>query len=501
MNHPPGAASLDIPALETRKLTKSYLGVVALNGFDFSLAPGEVRALLGKNGAGKSTFSEMISGTIAPTSGEIRIAGVAAELRSPSDARDRGIATVHQDLRLFPELTVRENITLAQRARFGIVSRKRQVAEAERALGLLGVPIGLERRVKDLSNRDQQLVAIARALLHDPRVLILDEPTSALHEREIDQLIGVVRRLAGQGVSTVYVSHRLDEIPRVADSVTVVRDGELAGTLPMARASASEIVEMMLGRNLDQVERPASVAASVVALSADNLKSRKLHGISFTLREGEVLGLWGMPGAGRTELMRVLYGLNPARSGTVAVFGSRSRGGGPQASIKLGMGLSPSDRKRQGLVQSMSVAENLVMACPQRISRFGIVSALRRRRVSQTEVDRFAIKIPHLDAPAQTLSGGNQQKVVLGKWLAAGARILLLDEPTQGVDVEAKAAIYALLRALAASGVSTLIAPTELQELFLVCDRILVLRRGSIVGVLETAATTGHAVMQLAMGG
>jgi ABC-type sugar transport system ATPase subunit len=493
----PGA----VPVLETRNLTKIYPGVVALKGFDFALRAGEVRALLGKNGAGKSTFGEIVSGTIAPTAGEIRIDGTAVQLRSPADARERGIATVHQDLRLFPELTVRENITLGRCARGGILSRRRQIVEAEQALDLLGAPIRLERFVKDISNRDQQIVAIARALLYQPRVLILDEPTSALHVQEIDQLIAVVRRLAERGVATIYVSHRLDEIPRVADSVTVVRDGGLAGTLAMADASADEIVTMMLGRNLESGERPVPVATARVALAASSLRSPKLGDVSFELREGEVLGLWGMPGAGRTELLRALYGLDGLQAGSVAIFGSPARARGPRASIRRGMGLSPDDRKRQGLVQLLSVAENMVMACPKRVSRFGILSKRLRRGVTQAEVEQLAIKVAHLDAPVRTLSGGNQQKVVLGKWLAAGARILLLDEPTQGVDIEAKAAIYALLRRLARAGVSTLIAPTELQELFLVCDRILVLRRGAVVAALETAQATGNGVMQLAMGG
>jgi ABC-type sugar transport system ATPase subunit len=490
-----------VPALEASSLSKVYPGAVALADFSFSLAPGEVRALLGKNGAGKSTFSEILSGTIQPTSGEIRVAGKAVELTSPTVARDCGIATVHQDLRLFADLSVRENVAMGRGARFGIVSRQRQAVEATRALDLLGVSLDLDTRVRRLSNRDQQIVAIARALVYRPTVLILDEPTSALHVREVDHLIELVRRLAGQGVATIYISHRLDEIPRVADSVTVLRDGKLAGTVPIAAASPTTIVEMMVGRSLARSEAPVSVARSSVALSVKDLVSAKLGGVSLSVREGEVVGLWGMPGSGRTELLRTIYGLDSYGSGSIEVNGKPVSGMTPRRAIDAGLGLSPDDRKRQGLVQMLSVGENLAMAAPGLVSSFGVISQRRRRQLAEEEVGRLSIKIPSLDAQVRTLSGGNQQKVVLGKWLAAGTRILLLDEPTQGIDVEAKTAIYALLRKLAGEGVSTLVAPTEMQELGLMCDRVLILRRGRIAGELSGATADAAKVMQIAMGG
>jgi ABC-type sugar transport system ATPase subunit len=495
------ADSDDAPVLEARRLTKAYPGVVALRDFDFSLRKGEVRALLGKNGAGKSTFSEILGGTISPTSGELRIRGKPVALASPAEARRHGIETVHQDLRLFPDLSVRENIALGRGSFCGVVSKRRQSAEVSEALALLGAELDLEQTIGRLSNRDRQVVAIARALLHRPSVLILDEPTSALHLEEIDALIAVVRRLADRGVSTIYVSHRLDEIPRVADSVTVLRDGRLVDTLPIAEANPATIVEMMIGGALREGRSYASVAGSEIVLELRGVRTTKLAGLDLSLHKGEVVGLWGMPGAGRTEVLRAAYGLDPLSAGTVEVLGRTHHQMTPAIAIASGLGLSPDDRKRQGLVQAMSVEENLAMASTSAIATHGIIDKGKRRRLAALEVARLGIKIAALENSVDALSGGNQQKVVLGKWLAAGARIMLLDEPTQGIDVEAKAAIYGLIRDLAAQGVSTLIAPTEPQELALVCDRVLVMRRGRIVATTTGAEATAATVMQIAMQG
>jgi ABC-type sugar transport system ATPase subunit len=490
-------------ALEVQGLTKTYPSTVALRALAFELRAGEVRALLGKNGAGKSTFVEILSGTINPDSGSVLVGGKLARLGSPVRARAAGIATVHQELSLFPSLSVAENITLGRAASRGIVSRREQVEMARAALSLVGVDLSLDERVSNLTIRDQQLVAIARALSFDPMVLILDEPTSALSVEQVDHLITLVGRLAARGVAVIYVSHRLDEIPRVAHSVTVLRDGELVGTAGIDELSPARIVEMMLGRAQVQEQtrfREASSAPVALAVEDVHLGSR-LQGVSLELREGEVVGLWGMPGAGRSELLRGIFGLEPFTEGRIVVGGSLSRGGGPRGMIRRGVGFSPDDRKREGLVLGLGIDENLVMACPGRISRRGVIAPGGLRAVASAVTQQLAIKTPSLRLLAQSLSGGNQQKVVLGKWLAANARILLMDEPTKGVDIEAKAALYALLRQLVEVGHSVIVAPTELEELFLMCDRILVLRRGRIVGEMPTQETTPAAVMALAMGG
>jgi ABC-type sugar transport system ATPase subunit len=496
------AAAVDM-ALTVRGLTKTYPGTVALKDFSFELRPGEVRALLGKNGAGKSTFVEILSGTIDPDSGSVCVGGKPARLGSPVRARAAGIATVHQELSLFPSLSVAENITLGRAATHGIISKRAKAALAREALGMVGIDLPLDDRVGGFTIRDQQLVAIARALSFDPQVLILDEPTSALSVEQVDHLIGLVGRLAAQGVAVIYVSHRLDEIPRVAHSVTVLRDGELVGTGGIEELSPARIVEMMLGRaQVQEQTRFREATGAPVALAVEEAHlDRRLQGVSLELHEGEVVGLWGMPGAGRSELLRGIFGLEPFSAGNLVVRGTKTRGSSPRGMIKRGVGFSPDDRKREGLVLGLGIDENLVMACPGRVSRRGVIARSGIRVVASEVVAQLAIKTRALGSPARSLSGGNQQKVVVGKWLAANARILLLDEPTKGVDIEAKAALYALLRQFVGSGGSVLIAPTELDELFLTCDRILVLRRGRIVGEVPTQQATPAAVMALAMGG
>lgn len=486
-------------ALEVNSLTKRYPGTVALKGLDFQLRAGEVRALLGKNGAGKSTFVEILSGTIAPDAGIIRLDGTVVEIARPLDAHQKGITTVHQEMHLFPELSVRENITIGRGAHWGVVSRNEQDREARSALAQMETHIDLDAKVSRLSARDQQLVAIAKALSFRPRVLILDEPTSALVAEDVDVLLDLVRRLASQGVAIIYVSHRLDEIPRVADSVTVLRDGEHVGTVKSTDVSTARIVEMMVGRTLGQTPRDSRVTHDAVALRISGLHTRLHAGFDLDVHRGEIVGLWGMPGSGRTELMRAIFGLDPINSGQIEVDGERIPKLGPRSLIDHGVGLSPDDRKRDGLVMALSVAENLVMASPDKVARAGIISSQNSDALADRQIERLAIKVSGREAVVGELSGGNQQKVVVGKWLAAGVKVLLLDEPTKGIDVEARASLYALLRELALTGVSVLLAPTELEELFDSCDRIVVLRAGEIVADVPTAGVEPAAVMAISM--
>ena len=488
--------------LDVNGLTKIYLGTVALKDLSFQLKRGEVRALLGKNGAGKSTFVEILSGTKKADAGETRVCGRLVQLGSPVQARQEGISTVHQELSLFPDLSVLENITLGACAHHGIISRKEQVRRAMETLAQTNTELNLDETVGRLSSRDQQLTAIARALLDRPRVLILDEPTSALPSEQVDQLIALVKSLAAQGVAVIYVSHRLDEIPRVADSVTVLRDGQLVDTVATKDTSAGDIVQMMLGRTMSVVQKPVSAARTEVALSVRNLtRGSKLRRVDFDLFEGEILGLWGAPGAGRTELMRVIFGLDRPDEGTIQVGRTPLKRLDPPTLIKRGVGFSPDDRKRDGLVLMLSVAENIALASLDKLGSGGFISRERMNRFAEPQVERLAIKVPSLGSPAQSLSGGNQQKVVLGRWLAANVRTLLLDEPTKGIDIEAKAALYGLLREVVQAGVSVMIAPTELEELFLVCDRVLILQRGSVIAQLPVAKTTPQDVMRLALSG
>jgi ABC-type sugar transport system ATPase subunit len=478
-------------ALEGEGLRKSYGRAVALDGLDFVLGQGEVRALLGKNGAGKSTFVEILSGAIRADAGSICVGGKPVGLSSPQAAQRQGVGTVHQDLRLFDNLTVRENIALGRGSRFGVVSQRAQARIAKRALAQLSVSIPVERRVESLSSRDQQLVAIARAISHLPEVLILDEPTSALHHDEVAHLIALVRRLAATGVAVIYITHRLEEVEQVADTVTVLRDGREVATTTVAETSRGALVEMMLGRTLleqrrlerTRHRRPSLGSQPVLRLRGVTAPPH-LQGIDLDLWQGEIVGLWGLPGSGRSHLLRAIFGIDPIKSGSIEVRGRDGHCATPRQAIGLGIGLSPADRKRDGLVLSESVSANLVLASLRGCARMGVMSARAERRRSMQEVDRLDIKIPSLTGPVSALSGGNQQKVVVGKWLLAGTSVLLLDEPTQGVDVEAKAVLNTVLRSLAAEGTSMLLAVTEVEE-SLLCDRVVVLAAGRVVAEFD----------------
>lgn len=501
------AAREAVPALAAEGLTKTYPGVRALSAVDLALRRGEVRALLGKNGAGKSTLVKVLSGAIRPDAGRVAIEGEVVRLTSTADARNAGIATVYQELSLVPELSVAENIMLGRwptvgRKGIGGINRQTMRERAQEALAQLDVDLKPHRRVSALSVAERQVVEIAKALSFRPKVLILDEPTSSLPGHEVDVLLELVRRLAARGMAVVYVSHRMKEIPRVADSVTVLRDGRLVATLPVADTSTADIVKMMTGGSWERSSFAANAATDEVVLRVRHLtRPGKLHGVSFDLRRGEILGLAGLLGAGRTELLHAIFGLDPDVAGTVVVEGREQNARSPRQMIAAGVGLAPEDRKRDGLALGLSVAHNLVLSCFNRVARGPVLSATAERSLTRATVQRLAVKTPALTTPVGLLSGGNQQKVILGKWLNARSRILMLDEPTRGIDIEAKDQIYLLLRELAAEGLSVLIVSSEFEELFLVCDRLLVLNHGRVVGESAVSDTNLNDVMALAMEG
>ncbi|GHF17437.1 galactose/methyl galactoside import ATP-binding protein MglA [Amycolatopsis deserti] len=501
-----GAARGAPVRLAVRGLVKNYPGVRALDEVDFDLAAGEVRALLGKNGAGKSTLVKILSGALRPDAGRVELDGRAVQLAGPAEARAAGIATVHQELSLVPELTVAENLLLGRwreaGARGPFINSAAMAAYAERHLATLGVAIDPKAKVGALSVAQQQMVEIARALSYGGKVLILDEPTSSLPAVEVAALLDLVRRLATDGLSVVYVSHRMDEIPQVADSVTVLRDGRHVATRPISEANTARIVDMMTGGAI-HAHRPRTTASggrtvlSVAGLSTAD----RVRDVSFELREGEVVGIAGLLGSGRTELLRCLSGLTAPTAGSIRLDGRPFTPRGPRQAIRAGVGLAPEDRKGEGLALGMSVSANLVMSCLPAVRSRGLLSGRRERRLATGSCTRLSVKTPSLSTAVGTLSGGNQQKVVLGKLLNAGTRVLLLDEPTRGVDVEAKDQIYQLIRDLAAAGTSVLMVSSELEELFEVCDRLLVLRDGQVVAQPKVADTAVPSVMALAMGG
>jgi sugar transport system ATP-binding protein len=493
--------------LALEKVAKQYPGVVALDNVDFFLEQGEVRALLGKNGAGKSTLVKILSGAVRPDSGEIRIDGKLVTIQSPRDAFQQGICTVYQELSLVPGLTVAENITLGRWPKQRVLGMDipaidhrhiRKIAQA--ALDQLEVNLKLDEIVSRLSVAQQQIVEIAKAISFDPRVLVLDEPTSALASHEVEVLHRVVRRLAKQGHAIIYVTHRLQEIPHVADSVTVLRDGKHIGTISAAEATPARIANMMIGADWQRTDWGAGGEVGEVKLSVRNLtRDGSLRDVSFDLRAGEVLGIAGLLGSGRTELVRAIFGRDPVDSGEIQVNGETVAHPSPTTMKARGVGLTPEDRKRQGLVLSFSVQDNLTLACMNRISVQGVLQKQRERALAREMVDSLGIKTPSLGVLTGTLSGGNQQKVVVGNWLNTLPSVLLMDEPTRGIDIQAKEQIFSLVRELARRGIAVLFISSEVEEVLDVSDRILIMNRGRITGEVMRDAVNVEKLLEMVM--
>ena len=501
-----GAEHVIQPLLSLTGIEKAYPGVRALAGVDFSLEAGEVRALLGKNGAGKSTLVKVLSGAIQPDAGSLRLHGQPVRLGGPSDALAHGIATVYQETSLVPGLSAAENISLGRwPTRRGpgvrVVDRARTLDTARAALEELGVELPLDLPVGQLSTPQQQLVEIAKAVSFRPKVLILDEPTSALPSHEVEVLLGLVRRLAERGVAIIYVSHRLQEIPRIAHSVTVLRDGrEVGSLLTTAQATPAVIANLMVGGVHESGTDAAPQPREQVVLAVRNLRLRgRLEDVSFELRQGEVLGLAGLLGSGRSEVLRAIFGLEALDGGSVLVDGVEIHDRTPARMKRLGLGLTPENRKREGLVMGMSVMHNLSLASLGRVSRSGVLNAAAEERLTGASMAELSVAGAGLRVAAGSLSGGNQQKIVIGKWLNAQVRVLLMDEPTQGVDIQAKEQVYGLIRALARQGVATVFVSSELEELFKVCGRILVLNGGRVSADLDVRETDHARVLALSM--
>jgi ABC-type sugar transport system ATPase subunit len=495
-----------VPVLECRSLSKTYGPVKALVDVDLVVRAGEVRALLGKNGAGKSTLVNLISGAQHPDEGpgSIRLAGEEVHWANPRAARSGGIAVVHQELSLVPGLTVAENITLGRwpKARGGFIDAAALEDDARRAINMLGEPMPLWAEVGKLSLAQQQLVEIAKALLDEPRVLILDEPTSALHAREVDALLALIRRLAQQGVAVIYVSHRMSEIPRVADTLTVLRDGRHVQTLGVHEANSEKVAALIAGEESGEVaaadrrdQRGSRQALNVREMSVPG----HMGSVSFDLYDGEVLGIAGLLGSGRTELLEGIYGVHRDAHGTVLVDGDPVPHRKPRTMLARGVGFTPEDRRGAGIVPLLGVGENVLLSARGRVlPRFWIRPSLESR-LSGEIFRKLSIKTSSAAQEIATLSGGNQQKAVIGRLLAANMSVLMLDEPTRGIDVHAKAQIYRLIRELASSGVAVIFVSSELEELSEVCDRVLVLRQGRIAEEVMGPDLTTEKLLALAM--
>jgi ABC-type sugar transport system ATPase subunit len=495
----------DAPILRVENICKHYPGVQALKGVDFELKAGEVRALLGKNGAGKSTLVKILSGATSPDSGKIFVEGKEISIRSPGNAFAAGIATVYQEMSLIKGLTVAENILLGRWPRWRmigvqVIDQERTLEEASKALAMMGVSLNLRELVSRLSVPERQMVEIAKAVSFKPKVLILDEPTSALPQAEVDLLLALVRRLAENGVAVIYVSHRLQEIPRVADSLTVLRDGQNIGTIPIQEGTPETIANMMIGGEWAKTLVEHRAVKTEARLSVRNLsRKRYLHNVSFDLNVGEVLGIAGLLGSGRTELLRAIFGLDPIDEGTILLDGIQLSNPNPRMMKAHGVGMTPEDRKGEGLVLPMSVGDNLILSCFERISRNNMISSQSAKNLANEMVEAMSIQTPNLEAKALSLSGGNQQKLVIGKWLNSKVKILLMDEPTRGIDIHAKEQVYSLVRELAKEGISVIFVSSELEEVINVSDRILVLNQGRIVCELPAAQADLEQVLALAM--
>lgn len=494
---------MSAPPLQLIGVSKGFPGVQALSDVQFDLRAGEVHALMGENGAGKSTLIKILCGAQPPDSGQIMIDGTPVTISSPVVAGKLGISPVHQELSLEPYLSIAENIFLGRQPvnRFGLIDRRQMHSAARKVLEELGVELAPEAIVGRLSIAERQVVAIARAVSTRARFMIFDEPTSSLTRRESDLLLQMIRRLRDQGVGIIYISHRMEEIFDLCDRVTVLRDGRFVATRQVADITLDDLVRMIVGRSLAAVAPRTRTEPGQVVLEVRDLSKRGLlREISFDLHRGEILGLSGLVGAGRTELARALFGDIVPDSGEIRIDGVHINSRTPRQAIAAGIGLVPEDRKEQGLVLAQSVMANIGMPQLGFLSRFGVISARRERQLAQRYVQDLTIRTPGVDQNVMYLSGGNQQRVVIAKWLATKPKILIVDEPTRGVDIGAKAELHALLRDLAAGGMAILMISSDMPEVLAVSDRILVMHQGRIAGELRAGDATQEAVMSFAMG-
>jgi rhamnose transport system ATP-binding protein len=492
------------PLLQVTNVSKAFAGVQALQEVSFELQAGEIHALVGENGAGKSTLTKVITGAHHPDEGTLAINGKVLLKNDPVISRNLGIVAIHQQPALFPDLTVAENIAIGLEPS-GWRRRVRWSERRRRARSLLeriGAAINPDVEVARLTMPEQQLVEIARALGADARILILDEPTASLSTREVERLFRLLRDLRGQGVGMIYISHRLEELFQVADRVTVLRDGHAVATRPLDQVDRAALIRLMVGRELTAVfpKRQVLLGDVVLALRGLGCKEAGIHGVNLSIRAGEILGLAGLVGAGRTELARTLFGLTPADAGEIHLRGRRVTISSPAQAVELGIAYVPEDRRRHGVLLGMAVAPNITLAILKKIAAAGWINTSRERSVARSFVERLGIKTTSIDAAVGDLSGGNQQKVALARWLATDPALLILDEPTQGVDVGAKAEIHRLMGELAGQGLAILMISSEMPEILGMSDRIAVMHGGTIVDIFEASMASAEKLLTLALG-
>lgn len=492
-------------------ISKSFPGVRALQNVDLSVQAGECLALVGENGAGKSTLMKILSGVYAPDEGTIEIDGRTVVPSNPHHAQQLGVSIIYQEFNLFPNMSIEENIFIGREPnRSGIVDRAQMRESALGYLRQVGVDLDPRSMVRDLSVAQQQMVEIAKALSYNARIVIMDEPTSALTDTEVRALFEIIRGLKARGLGIVFVSHRLEEIFEICDRITVLRDGRNAGELSTATATPDQVVRMMVGREMtDLFQKENSSTSDQVVLEVRGLSRRGtqrddskvvLDGVDLQVRSGEIVGLAGLVGSGRTEVARAIFGADPFDSGEIYLDGQRVHVKSPAEAIGKGIALAPEDRKLQALVLALAIRENIALPNLGRLSRLGFVRRREERALADRYIHALSVRTPSMEQKVINLSGGNQQKVVLAKWLALNPKVLIVDEPTRGIDIGAKAEVHSLLSQLAAQGVAILMISSELPEILGMSDRIYVMREGKITGVLDRSEATEERVMELATG-
>ncbi len=505
---PPDPSGADAPGrpaplLELRGVSKHFPGVKALDGVDIALRPGRVTALVGENGAGKSTLVKILTGIYRPDAGEILIGGRPVSFASPEAAQAARITAIHQETVLFDELTVAENIFLghAPRTRLGFIDWPAIRARSAALLYGIDAPIKPATRLKDLSIAQRHLVAIARALSIDSEIVVMDEPTAALSHKEVEDLFRVVARLKGQGKAILFISHKFEELDRIADDYAVFRDGRTVGAGRMADVDHATLVRMMVGRSVDQVfPKPTpNIGAEVMAVSGYSHPT-EFDDISFALRRGEILGVYGLVGAGRSELCQSLFGVTAPSRGSVTLEGRALRIRSTADAIRAGLVYVPEERGRHGAVLAMPIVENATLGCLGAVSRRGFIRAAEEFKLARHYAERFDLRAASLSQAVGTLSGGNQQKVVIGKWLATRPKVIILDEPTKGIDIGSKAAVHALIGELAGQGLAVLMVSSELPEILGMADRVLVMREGRMAGLFARRGLTPEALVAAATG-
>lgn len=490
------------PVLELKDVVKEYPGVLALDHMNLEVYPGEVHALMGENGAGKSTLIKVISGAIKANAGSILFDGNSYDSMTPALSKRLGIGVIYQEFNLVPELSVAENVFLGQKLTKGfVINRKLMNEKAKELMDEFGIEVDVTEEVKNLTVAYQQLVEIAKTISSDVKVLVMDEPSAPLTNREIDALFGIVRRLKEKGIAIIYISHRMEEIFALSDRVTVMRDGKYVGTKMVSDITQSELIKMMVGRSLEEQFPAVEKEIGEVALEVQDLCTEELlRNVGFQVHRGEILGLAGLVGAGRTETARAIFGADPRSSGRIIIHGVEKNITCPHAAISEGIAYIPEDRKRHGALLEMSIRENISFIAIKDISKFGFVDRKKDADMSDKYISELAVKTPTKEQLTKNLSGGNQQKVVLAKSLAGHSDIIIFDEPTRGIDVGAKKEIYMLMNELAAKGMAIIMISSEMPELLGMADRILVMHEGEITGELKREEATQERILELASG-